>query len=476
MTYRLRTALSLICALILVAPAHAGKKKTQPLVPPDDYQDIAAELVGKAMVSDMAYDRLVELCDGIGHRLSGSTTLDEAIDWAERTMQYDGLTTRKEPVMVPRWVRGKESLRMTAPRPQKLELLTLGMSVGTPDEGIEASVVVVDSFEHLDRLGKQVDGQIVLYDVPFTTYYENVQYRTKGPSRAAAYGAVAVLVRSVTPSSLSTPHTGTLKYAEGVQQIPAAAITIEAATQIRRLNENGQNVHVKLTLGAKMDGEVTSANVIGEVKGTKYPDEVVVLACHLDSWDVGTGAQDDGAGCVAAMEATRLIAQASRKPKRTVRAVLFTNEENGLGGGKAYAEQHADTLVKHKGMIEMDTGSGQPLGFRVDARPKNGTEEEIAAEKERVLTALQPLIPLFESTGATEWFHSYGGADIGPSVEQGVLGFGVHQDTTNYWPIHHTEADTVDKVDKTLLNKNVAAMAVLAYILADWDEAPVVSQ
>ena len=475
MTHPIRKLLPLFCSLLLAAPAYAGKKNTPTPPPPEGYRNIAAELIGKAMVSDTAYDRLVELCDGIGHRLSGSSTLDEAINWAEKTMRNDGLDTRKEPVMVPRWVRGKESLRMTAPRPQELELLTLGMSVGTPAEGIETSVVVVDSFEHLDRLGKEVAGQIVLYDVPFTTYYENVQYRTKGPSRAAAHGAVAVLVRSVTPSSLSTPHTGTLKYTAGVQQIPAAAITIEAATQIRRLNENGQNVHLKLTLGAKMDGDVESANVIGEVRGTKYPEEVVVLACHLDSWDVGTGAQDDGAGCVAAMEATRLIAQSSRKPKRTVRAVLFTNEENGLGGGKAYAEQHANSLVKHKGMIEMDTGSGQPLGFRVDARPK-GSEEEVAAEKERILNALQPLIPLFESTGATQWFHSYGGADIGPSVDQGVLGFGVHQDTTNYWPIHHTVADTVDKVDKNLLNKNVAAMAVLAYILADWDEAPVVTR
>ena len=210
MTHPLRASLPLVCTLMLCSTAYAGKKKTPPPSPPEGYRDIAAELVGKAMVSDLAYDRLVELCDGIGHRLSGSPTLDEAIRWAERTMQQDGLDTRTEPVTVPRWVRGTEQLTMTAPRPQTLELLTLGMSVGTPPEGIEAPVVVIDSFEHLDRLGKQIEGHIVLYDVPFTTYYENVQYRTRGPSRAASYGAVAVLVRSVTPTSLSTPHTGTL--------------------------------------------------------------------------------------------------------------------------------------------------------------------------------------------------------------------------------------------------------------------------
>ena len=462
-------------AALFSNPSFAGRKSLPEPVPPEGYRSIAAELTGKAMVSDSAYEKLVALCDGIGHRLSGSPSLERAVEWAKTTLSDDGLYAYTEPVQVPRWIRGDAELTMTAPHTHSFDLLALGMSVGTPPEGIEAEVVVIDDFTQLDALGTAVEGKIVLYDVPFTTYGETVAYRTKGPSRAAKLGAVATLVRSVSPVSLSTPHTGTLRYDENAPKIPAAAISLEGSTQIRRLTARGQTVRVRLKLGSKMDGEVTSANVIGEVKGTESPEKIVVLACHLDSWDVGTGAQDDGAGCVAAMEAVKLISQASRQPKRTVRAVLFTNEENGLGGGRAYAKAHAEELKDHVAMIEMDTGSGQPLGFRVDAR-SSGSEEEVAANQRRILKALQPIIPLFEASGATEWSLSYGGADIGPSVKQGVLGFGVHQDTTNYWPIHHTEADTVDKVDKNLLNKNVAAMAILAYVLADWDHVPTVQE
>ena len=465
---------SAIC-LLLIAPAVAGRKKKAPKVPPEGYRDMAAELTGKALVSDVAYERLVELCDGIGHRLSGSPGMKKAIQWAYDTMASDGLTVRKEAVVVPKWTRGHESLTVLAPLAHEFDVLALGMSVGTPEDGLEGEVVVIDNFEQLDELGSAVKGKIVLYDVPFTTYGATVKYRTRGPSRAAAHGAIATLVRSVSPVSLSTPHTGTLRYDDAHPKIPAAAVSIEGATQIRRLTERGETVTVRLKLGAKLHGDVESANVIGEVKGGQRPEEIVVLACHLDSWDVGTGAQDDGAGCVAAMEAVRFISQASTPPKRTVRAVLYTNEENGIGGGRQYAIDHAADLKNHIAMIEMDTGSGQPLGFRVDARA-GVTDEEKAANQTRILTALQPLIPLFEITGATDWFSGYSGADIGPSVEQGVLGFGVHQDTTNYWPIHHTKADTVDKVDKNLLNKNIAAMSVLAYILADWEDAPRVSE
>jgi len=427
------------------------------------------------MVSETAYEKLVALCDGIGHRLSGSKGLEKAIEWAEATMKSEGLVTRTEPVTVPRWIRGDARLVMTAPHAHQFRVLALGMSVGTPAEGIEGDVVVVDSFKHLEQLGSSLQGKIVLYDVPFTTYGKTVQYRVNGASRAAAHGAIATLVRSVSPVSLSTPHTGTMRYDDAQPKIPSAAISIEGASQIRRLSERGETVRIQLTLGSKLDGEAQSANVIGEVRGREKPEEVVVVACHLDSWDVGTGAQDDGAGCVAAMEAVRLISQATKRPKRTVRAVLYTNEENGIGGGRAYALQHADELANHVAMIEMDSGAGQPLGFRVDARTE-GSDEVVAANQQRILDALKPLSPLFETTGAVDWIAAYGGADIGPSVDKGVLGFGVHQDTTNYWPIHHTEADTVDKIDKNLLNKNVAAMTVLAYILADWSDVPRVSE
>ena len=468
-----------VAALCFPSIGFAGKKKRTPVAPKDPverYSSVAAELYGKAMVSDESYEKLVELCDGIGHRLSGSPGLEQAIVWATKKMATDGLdNVHTEPVQVPRWVRGEESLAMTAPHAHTFDILGLGMSVGTPAEGLEGEVVVIDNWEHLEKLGSQVKGKIVLYDVPFTTYGETVQYRSSGSSRAAKYGAIASLVRSVSPVSLSTPHTGTMRYEPELPKIPGAAISLEGATQIRRLTARGKTVRVQLKMDARVDGQVNSANVIGEVTGRQNPEEVVVLSCHLDSWDVGTGAQDDGAGCVAAMEATRLISTLKTPPRRTVRAVLYTNEENGLGGGRAYAETHAAQLSNHVAMIEMDTGSGQPLGFRVDARP-NGTEEQNDAERARIIKALSPLIPLFQATGATDWFPAYGGADIGPSVKKGVLGFGVHQDTSGYWPIHHTHADTVDKVDKQLLNKNVAAMAILAWLLADWEDIPSVKR
>jgi len=451
-----------LMALLIGGSAFARRRAA----PPPSLEAVAAQLIGGALTSDEAYDELVEMCDTIGHRLTGSPALEQAIDWALAQMAADGLQVRAQPVPVNVWVRGEESLTMTAPATRDLGMLGLGWSVGTPEGGIDGDVVVVDDFDHLAALGEAgVKDRIVLYDVPFTTYGQTVGYRVKGASEAAKLGAKAALVRSISPEGLYTPHTGTLYYAEDAPQIPSAAITVEDAAWIRRLSARGVPVQLHLEMGAEDRGEGTSRNAIGEIRGREKPEEVVVLGCHIDSWDVGQGAQDDGGGCVAAMEAGRLIASLPTPPRRTIRVVLFTNEENGLAGGRTYAEQATE---RHVAAIESDTGLGHPDGFRVDVRPREG-EDEAATEARRaaVIAALQPASALLRTLEADTLRPGYSGADIGPTVANGAIGLGVNHDTTTYWPIHHTPADTIDKVDPDKLRTTVAAMAVMGYALAE---------
>jgi carboxypeptidase Q len=450
---------------LLVLSADAKKPPRPPPAPPP-LEEVAATLLGRALLSSEAYDELAVLCDDIGHRLSGSPQLERAVAWALERMREDGLVNvRAEPVQVPVWVRGEERARMLAPAERELEVMALGGSVGTPSGPVSGEVVVIGSFEELEARKAEVEGKIVLFDVPFTDYGTTVAYRGMGPARAAAHGAVAVLVRSVTPTSLSTPHTGSTNLAEGAVPVPAAAITLEAASQIRRLTERGQTVRLELQLGAHRLPDAPSANAIGEVRGREKPEEIVVLGCHLDSWDVGQGAQDDGAGCVAMMAAADLVRGLPVPPRRTLRVVLYTNEENGLAGGRAYADAHQGET--HFAAVEADTGAGRPLGFRVA-----GDAEITEAGTAPLLQAMRPVAALLEPIGAQELVVGGGGADISPLTAQGVRSFGLSQDTSGYWPIHHTEADTFDKVDPQMLARNVAAVAVLAWALAEMPSLP----
>ena len=457
----------LIAVLVLMAgPAEARKAKALqgPVIDPP------AQLIGEALTSATGWERLVHLCDRIGHRLSGSPQLEVAIAWARDRMEEDGLVARTEPVVVPVWTRGDAALTLLAPKVQTLDLLALGGSVGTPDGGIEADVIVASDEESFAALPDAlVAGRIVVWDVPFTTYGETVAYRGKGASIAAGRGAVASLMRSVTPVSLDTPHTGNQRYAEGVVQIPAAAITVEAATALHRMQDRGVTPRLRLVLGSAVGGTAMSANVLGDVPGRELPDEIIVVGCHLDSWDVGQGAQDDGGGCIAAMEVGRLIRRLPQAPRRTVRVVLYTNEENGLAGAKAYAVAHAGEL--HVAAIESDTGQGAAAGFRVDIREASEEEGRHAQQDEAAFEAAMQRIDgvreLLAPLDADGFRQSYSGADIGPLVSAGALGFGVDHDTTGYWPIHHTEADTLDKIDPAVFKRNVAAMAVLTWWLAE---------
>ena len=426
----------------------------------DNYRAPAGRIIGAALVSNRAWERLAHLTDHIGHRLSGSKSLERAIEWALAEMKRDGLdNVRGEKVMVPHWVRGEESLELTAPRPMRLAMLGLGNSVGTPADGIRAEAVVVRNFAELDALGERVRGKIVVYNAPFTNYGATVQYRGSGASRAARYGAAAVLVRSITPVSLQSPHTGGLNYDQRQPKIPAAAISIEAAELLQRMHDRGDRPTLRLKMEAKFLPDAESANVIAELRGSEKPDEVVLIAGHYDSWDVGQGAHDDGGGCIIAWEAVRLLKELGLRPRRTIRVVLYTNEENGLRGGNAYRDAHRGELAKHIFAIESDSGTYRPegLGLAATAPPQ-------------VRSNLLEIAKLLAGIGADGIAPSGGGADIGPIMREGVLGASLDVDGSHYFDIHHTESDTLDKINPRDLQLCVATMAVFAYTLADLPE------
>lgn len=426
---------------------------------PASYRGTAQRIINAAMEDATGYSQLSELCDQIGNRLSGSPSLERAVDWSVDVMKKDGLqNVRKIPAKVPHWVRGREHAEIVAPQRRPLTMLGLGGSVGTPAQGITAPVLVVRSFEDLERRGKAaVAGKIVLYNAPFENYFRTVQYRTSGASRAAKLGAVAALVRSVTPLSLQNPHTGAMDYEAGTPKIPTAAVTIEDAELIQRLTAGGLQVRVHLEMEAHTLADADSADVIGEIPGRENPEQVVVIGGHLDSWDVGQGAQDDGSGIMAALAAAHLVHKLGLQPRRTLRVVFWTNEENGGAGAKAYRDWVGDRIRDHVAAIEMDGGAEKPVGFSFGGSP---------AALER-LTAIGGLL---DPIGASTIQHGGGGADIGPLMQDGVPGLGLRTVGTHYFDWHHSPADTVDKVNPQEFRMNVATMAVMAYVLADMPE------
>ena len=454
------------------APARAARGAAAPTPLEVALRPAAERLIGAAMATDHAYLRLSQLCDGIGHRLSGSPALERAVEWAAAAMREDGLErVRLQPVMVPRWVRGVERATMIEPGPQALSILGLGRSVGTPPGGITAEVVAVDSFAHLDALpADAVRGKIVLYDVPYTRYGETVRYRSQAANRASARGAVAALVRSVGPVSLRTPHTGAMSpYVDSIPRIPAAAVTIEDATMMHRLLARGERVRVHLEMGADTLPDAGSHNVIGEIRGRERPEEVVVVGGHIDSWDVGAGAHDDGGGCVIAMESLRLMKQLGLRPRRTVRVVLWTNEENGLRGGNAYRDSLGAAVAGHVAAIESDGGVERVVGFDVGVL-QVGTDSTDAARVAAATTRLKAIAPLLAGLGADHIGPGGGGADIGPLMRKGVPGIAHRTTMEHYFDWHHTPSDMLDKVDPIELRKNVAALAVMVYALAEMPE------
>lgn len=425
----------------------------------DAYRTAVQALQREAQAGDFGWQRLAELTDTYGARLAGSPNLDRAITWAVATMKADGLdNVRTEKAMVPRWVRGRESAVIVEPAEHTVAMLGLGGSVATPAAGLEADVLVVSSFQDLDAHAAQARGRIVLFNVPYAGYGQTVQYRSGGASAAAKHGAVAALVRAVGPTGLRTPHTGGMNYTDGVPKIPAAAISAEDADRIARLVARGRTVRLRLSMEAHMEPDVESANVIGEVAGREHPEEIVLVGCHFDSWDVGAGASDDGVGCIVTWEALRLMKALKLQPRRTVRLVLWTNEENGLRGATAYRDAHLAEAANHVFALESDSGVFAParLGF-------TGSRDA------RLL--ITDLGALLAPLGMQTIGEGGGGADIGPIAQAGQVPMMAYQgDATRYFTIHHTPADTVDRIAPEEIGRAAAAIATVTYVVAEMPE------
>ena len=446
----------LATGLVTVSCLTPRRSEAQPLA--DRYRDAASRIIARATKDSAAWNRIAELTETFGHRFSGSESLERAIDWTLAGMKKDALDgVRGEPVMVPRWVRGAESIELVSPRRQVLPTLGLGGSIATPPQGITGDVMVVTSYDDLKARAAEARGKVVLYNVPFTSYGQTVQYRGGGAVAAARVGAVASIIRSVTPYSQRTPHTGGMAYNDSVPKIPHAAITPEDADMIARMIHRGQRVTVKLTMSARMMPDAPSRNIVAELRGTTAPDEVVVMGGHIDSWDVGRGAMDDAGGVVVAWEAIRILKELGLRPRRTIRVVGWTNEENGTRGGNGYRDAHRAELDKHIAAIESDGGVLKPLGFGF-----TGSDSAFAIVKQ--------IGALLAGAGSGDIARGGGGADIGPIMALGVPGLGLNVDGTRYFWYHHTDADTVDKLDQRDVALCVATMAVMAYVLADMPE------
>lgn len=431
------------------------------------YLNVAKEIIETALAEGKAYSMLAELTQDIGPRLSGSPNGAAAVEWGRQTMLKCGLeNVHLEQVMVPHWVRGPVEEAAVTNSPTvgtvPLAICALGGSVATPDLGLAAEVIEVQNFEEVRALGSQAEGKIIFYNRPmdsrnlntFSAYGAAVDQRSRGAIKAAEVGAVAVLVRSMTTRLDKVPHTGAMRYDENVPKIPAAAISTVDADLLSGLIKRDGRVRVRLRLSCETLPDVPSANVIGEITGSESLDEVVVLGGHLDSWDKGQGAHDDGAGCVQSIEALRLLKSIGLTPKRTIRAVLFMNEENGQQGAKTYAENVEKRGPKHLAAIESDRGGFTPRGFTVKA-------------DENAFTKIARWAYVFETMAAAVIRPGYGGVDIDPLTGKfGIPAIGLVVDSHRYFDYHHSDNDTFDKVNERELELGAAAMAILAYVLA----------
>jgi Zn-dependent M28 family amino/carboxypeptidase len=476
---------SLQTALILATTvASAAAQKTPPSLA-NTYRPAAEKLIAASLADPEGYANLQYLCDHIGKRVSGSESLLTAIAWATELMKKEGFkNVHTQAATVPHWVRGEESGEIVAPVTKKLHLLGLGMSVGGD---VTAEVVVVPDFAALTKLGKAgVEGKIVIYNAPYQGYGRTVMYRTAGPSQAAALGAVGVLVRSITPLAVQLPHTGTTSYDEAQPKIPAAAISLEDAMMLERLQAEGAPVKVHMQMQAHMEAPQVAANVMGDLVGSVHPEQIVVVGGHIDSWDVGQGAQDDGSGIMATLAAVHEIAKLGLKPKRTIRVCFWVNEENGGAGGKAYRAALSEKELKnHVAAIEMDGGAEPPIGYGFGAAPGAGRRRAapgdpatppapvaLSAAEEHSLAMLRDIASLLINvlSGSDFIRPGGGGSDISPLMADGVPGLGESTTGAHYFDWHHTEADTLDKVDPVDFRKNVASLAVMTYVIADMPE------
>jgi carboxypeptidase Q len=432
--------------------------------PPSAYTEAAAKIADTGLTELRAFTMLSELTGTIGSRLSGSPQAAQAVEWGKRTMLQCGFdSVYLQPVMVPHWVRGSVERASIIDGEKKISLTicALGGSIATPKEGITAEVIEVHSLDEAKNLGEKAKGKIVFFNRPMdptkvqtmNAYGGAVDQRGGGAIEAAKVGAVAALVRSMSLAIDDVPHTGVMHYVDSVRNIPSAAVSTAGANMLSEMLKKGKTVRVKIELSCETLPDVESANVIGEIRGSEKPGEVIVIGGHLDSWDKGQGAHDDGAGAVQSMEALRLLKELGLKPKRTIRCVLFMNEENGLRGGKAYAAAKRPAGEKDIAAIETDAGGFAPLGFGV-------TTDSAAFEKFKKFSG-----PL-EAIGADRIQKGGGGADISPLAEAGVPMIGLMPENQRYFDYHHSDKDTIDKVNPRELELGAIALAIFAYEIA----------
>jgi len=440
----------IILLLLILAAAHSTAFSGELA---ERHRDAASRLFASIHADSSLWDRVATFCDAYPRRLCGSENLERGLDWIIEELRSEGWDVRVQDVKVPNWKRGKEWLRMVSGPEHVMPMAGLGGSVSTGGAAIKGDVVVVSSFDDLKAMGREkIEGKIVVWNVPFTTYGETVRYRYSGPSEAARYGAIASLVRSIGPYGMQTPHTGGMGYADSLPRIPAAAITMEDALLMQRMQERGQRIELELYMEARFEPDAMSRNIIVEIPGSELPNEIVVMGGHIDSWDLGTGAMDDASGCWVTFHALDHVRKLGLKPKRTIRMVFWTNEENGLKGAEAYAEQTRNE--NHVFAMEVDGGTFTPTGF-------SGTLTG------KMLEDVRDLMNLTASVGATQYEEGGGGADTSPLSRSGVPVMELTVDITRYFWYHHTEADTPDKLDPKELNDCAYVMAVMALGMAD---------
>ncbi|MGA0559204.1 M20/M25/M40 family metallo-hydrolase [Larkinella sp. VNQ87] len=422
------------------------------------------KIYNEILSNSPSYEWLRYLTQQIGPRLSGSEGAQKAVDWTKQLMEKQGFDrVFLQEVMVPHWVRGAKEMAYIQNGKQKttVPIAALGGSVATPSKGIEAQVVEVKNFQELRELGaEKVKGKIVFFNRPmdptklntFEAYAGAVDQRGNGASEASRLGAVGAIIRSMTTAMDDNPHTGSMRYATGVPLIPAAAISTNGAERLSKALKENPNLTFYFKQSCESLPDAKSYNVVGEIKGSEKPDEIIVVGGHLDSWDLGQGAHDDGAGCVQSIEVLRALKALGIKPKRTIRAVMFMNEENGLRGGVGYADYAKKNNEKHIAAVESDNGGFTPRGFGIV-----GTAEQRAKAM-----AWKPLLAPY---GLHEIGAGSGGADIGPLAQLGTVLFGFKPDSQRYFDFHHTGIDRFEGVNKRELELGAASMAALVYLL-----------
>ena len=428
--------------------------------------DFINDIYNEALSNGKSYDWLEYLSNDIGHRLSGSVNAETAVKWGKEELSSIADKVWLQPVMVPKWVRGAPEyahIESTDGKTISVPILALGGSISTPSIGIVANVVEVKSFDELDQLGEEkINGKIVFYNRPmnptiintFQAYGQSVNQRTQGAKYAAQYGAVGVIVRSMTTASDNFPHTGSMYYDDLPlnKRIPAAAISTNGADLLSYMLSLNKEVKFYFRQNSKNFPDQLSHNVIAEVRGSKSPDEIIVIGGHLDSWDVGDGSHDDGAGIVQSMEVIRILNSLGYKPNRTIRVVLFMNEENGLRGGNKYAEIARAKNENHFFALESDAGGFTPRGFSFDT----SIEE---------FESIKSWVGYFKDYALDNFFIGGSGADIGPLKDGKVILSGLRPDPQRYFDYHHSNSDTFDKINRRELELGAAAMTALVYLM-----------